>query len=621
MFANLVGLCISTAFFALLLASGAFVFGSKMGSTTRGTVVPLLFVPLLADWIRFVANISFLNCFLIALIIYAIGALAILYKIGGLHGNLFKRNFSVLWKVTIILTLLNVLIRTWVFTGSVPNPADDNWGGYKTSALYHATGWPAIATDAEGISYAYYYFLYTWPAALAGFFGVNFWFGTWITDVLFCVLGSLLTFEVVKPRIDSRCSVQAYSFLLVCGASFGLFLAIALRVSPHDFGSILRAVLPDNLDVSSPRSDGTYWMPFAVFCTGLLFTALHLLLQQWRHRVLPIRLAFVILVISALAGYSTIHLIGFALICLPFLLIIVVRDLPVNRRLPAIGSLFFIGAVSLLAGLPLITELVGRHQQPASGNNYGLFIWIGNYSSAYSTASLVKFGILIALVWLVSNPLAIVSFFNKKNNRRPFFMWLCAAIFIWGSLISLSGILDLFKLAHEFSHKFEGTIALAGIFLFFQIESERKWLSIFFALALIGPAFFIVNTVRANIQCAKLDPVWKTIDAKCNNEKIPVYYYLTDEDRHKELPWVKFAPFNSRAHFQMPTGQVDPHSFVYLQSGSITLNTEYPFDINRLKKQYPNASQYLLLTRPQPNVENVLYESSNFQLSIHPMPR
>ncbi len=63
-------------FYGLLLSSGAKAFGNRMGSVTRGAVIPLLFIPLICDWIRFAGNLPFKTSWALALLLYATVALA-----------------------------------------------------------------------------------------------------------------------------------------------------------------------------------------------------------------------------------------------------------------------------------------------------------------------------------------------------------------------------------------------------------------------------------------------------------------------------------------------------------------------------------------------------------------
>lgn len=618
MISDLIQLALPSLFFALLMASGALVFSVKLGTLTRGAIVPLLLIPLVADWLRFLGNLPFLPCFLAACLIYGMGVSIFYFKRRPQLQHKFVLPSKVCWQVLLGIFLLNILMRTWLFTGTVPNPADDCWGGYKSVALYHATGWTLPAPDADSITFNYYYFLYTWVAFCAGIFGVNFWVGSWLVDVLFCALGAILAFEILKPRINSIFSVLTTIIFFVGGATFHGLVAIAYRLPPKEWGGALMRGLPVDLEALFPRTDNYFWMPFAVFCTGVLLTALHLLLQQWRHRITPIRFAFVVLAISALPGYSTIHLIGFVVIVVPLLLVIVAFKLPTHKRLATLWSFVLLGGLSLLSGLPLITELLKRHQRPSSEGIYSTAFWFESHPGDYSTIMVIKIALIVILSCILYNPLAISSFFCQTSKRRPLYIWLCRGIFLWGTLVCLTGILDKYKLNHEFCFKFGPFIAATGAFLFFQLNSNNVWLKRMFCLALITPLLIIANTVRANIQCKKSDPVWRVIDAKSDRGKIPVYYLVTDDFRNEETPWVKFAPFFSKAYFHLPYGQVDRHSFVYWRDIEFPPQTES--DLQRLKKRFPQATQYFLLTTPQANKDGVLYESENFQLSLHLMP-
>jgi hypothetical protein len=187
-------------FFLLLSASGVLTFGRALGTPARGAAVPFLAIPPVEDWIRYLLNCSFKAAWLAALLLWVAFVVVRLaqrrFSLAGLPRLLFSRR----WQIVFFSVLFfHIVSRLWLLSGVAPNPRDDLWGGYKANALFNTQGWPAPNPEIPEIGFTYYYFAYTWPAALASWLGISLWAAWWPSIVALSTIGLLLIVELWLP--------------------------------------------------------------------------------------------------------------------------------------------------------------------------------------------------------------------------------------------------------------------------------------------------------------------------------------------------------------------------------------------------------------------------------------
>ena len=194
---------LTSLFFAVLLVSGARVFGVLFGTPMRGAVLPLVAIPLATDWCRYLFALSPATALGVCTLIYLIVAAVYFLVAKPEHPFIgmapaVRRNW---WLCLAILVVVHIGIRTWIFTGSVPNPADDVWSGYKCGALLHTKSWPTTMTDEPELGMSYYYYGWEWPAALESWVSAPPQAGWWVTAIILCVAGGMLAIELFLPRL------------------------------------------------------------------------------------------------------------------------------------------------------------------------------------------------------------------------------------------------------------------------------------------------------------------------------------------------------------------------------------------------------------------------------------
>ena len=606
---------ITVAFFAVIMGLGAWTGGAAMGGWMRGAAMPLMIIPLLSDWIRFVAKVPHSVSFGFALGVFLIGAGVVCWADRRNHTERFALfRDQRWWLVFIMFVAVHVVVRTWIMTGSVPNPADDTFGGYKSNALLNSMSWPTRHPEAPESVMSYYYYIYAWPAGLAGLLGVSLKAGWWVTAVVFCVAGGMLAFEVILPRLRStRWSLLA-GLALLNGCSLAILLALPLKIPPRDWGHEVEVLTtPAGLYMRVPQIVGAYWAPFAIFASGLLLVTLVFLFDSLWNRLSRAQLSFCILSLGSLAGYCTFHLIGLALVVVPVLAVAVIR-MGKESRLGWFARLLGMGAASIAACLPLLLDLAQR----SAGTRYYRFrdplhVWLQTAGDKYSAGHIIGLIAWTLLCGLATNVLIFPILFRHRPNRLPPLASVLLGIFIWGSVLSLFGVTD------DFVPKFGHFLGTTLVVVFFLMEERPRWAAPLFFAGLVGPVLGLLNGVRANFFTPKWDGAWWAADRAARSSGEVVFYDIPAEERHNRTPWINLLPLYSRTRFLVPAEQVDDQGQNFLRDPSDL--AKLPSTEARLQKAIGDAPSYLLLTVPKevPGGEE-LYRSDSFSLWRLPRP-
>ncbi len=480
-------------------------------------------------------------------------------------------------------------------------------------------GWPAPHPQAPEIAFSYYYYIYSWPAALTSWLGISLWAGWWVTAVVVSTVGGLLILDFLRVPVRSWWMAAIMIVLVINGASFLVVISTLLHMPPKMWGgeemrAMQHAFVAKDLYLWLPQIARAYWAPFAVLAGGVLFQTLQLLLQQWRHRPSPPRALFCMLAIGSLAGYCTFHLLGFLLIIIPLLLWVLVYKLPTEKRWRAVGLLAVIGLVSALLSMPILAEFAQRAPGVRDIRFVPLLEWL-QHSSAVTAPTLMKLALFIAGIWAFNNPLGVAALFMKSRTDHSLQTWICQGIFLWGSVVCLFGVVN------EFGPKFGSLVFLAGIFVFLQRAGQSRRWRIFLALAVVSSALTLANNIRANFAVAKLDKVWRVIDRECEGGKIPVYYDVTAKELESTSLWIGAAPLFARAQFFIPAGEIDDTGYNFLR---IPEQQKHLGDtLNRLRTFYPHAEHYLLLSKPRGRLADrpLLYQGGVFLAGKLPLKK
>lgn len=602
------------AFFAILLGLSGWFFGEKMGGFARGAALPMFTIPLLTDWTRYF-GVGFSAAVGSSLVVYACvtaGVLILGRSRGG--GSGAGSRVSREWILAfVILFAAHALVRTWIFTGSVPIPADDTFGGYKASGLLHAAGWPAMHPEAPELPFSYYYYSFVWPATLSALLHVPLTVGWWATAVTLCVTGGMLIFEVIAPYLRSTGVAVLAALALFNGASIAFVLALSQGFAPRHWGHFVQlAGDPFSLYIRVPQGFGGYITPFAIFSTGALLVIVVLSVEWMSRRWTIPEVVFSLLGLSSLVGYCTFHIIGTVLAVLPPLLVaaaVTQRQRVFLNWLPRLAAIGF-GAMLLSAPLLLLylerksVDRAGRFQNP-------LLVWLGGAFEKFPADQVLWLLFWIMLVTLASNVVALACIPQWRKVRSHPLALVLFSMFALGTIVCLCGVTD------DFVAKFGNFAATAAVVVFFMLPNKPKWCWVILLISLIGPILDGINAARANIVKPKMDEVWKTIDRETAKSGEVVLYDVDEGVKRSRLPWDNIPPFFSRARFVVPATQIEGILFV---SDPGEFQNLPPTPV-RLANFAGGHSTYLLLTDPsheQPGTE--LYRSTLFTLRRVPFP-
>ncbi|MEA3207925.1 MAG: hypothetical protein QOE70_982 [Chthoniobacter sp.] len=592
--------------FLVLLGTGAWAFGARLGGLARGAAVPLLAVPLLSDWLRFAVKLPFATAFALAAGLCVVASVSC-----GVIGRAPRSDRTLdnghWWLALAVLAALHVVMRCWLVTERGPNPADDGLAGYKSLALLNSISWPTIHPEAPELPLSYYYYAYCWPASLATL-GVSLKIGWWMTAVVLCVVGGMLALEAVLPRLRTRADVGLASVTIGAGASFAFVLGIAQRLP-------LRAWLQEvsfltakfGLYMRVPQTVCGYWAPFSVFASGVLLVATLFLFDLIRLRWDGARFAWTVLGIAGLAGYCTFHLLGFAVVVVPILIVtawLYRREGGLRRGFVGIGAL---GIGSAFTTLPLLLDLAQRQ----TGTRYDRFrdpllVWLQTALDKYSVFVVLGLGLWTLTAVLLSNVLLVPLLARWRKERPSPENILLFSIFAVGTGLCFFGVTD------DFVPKFGGFVATTLIVAFL---GSGPWLGgtrCFWIAAVVVPVLIVLNTVRANVASPRWDGAWRAIDTTARSGEV-VLYDVAVTERRKRNPWQSVIPFFARARFLVPADQVDDQGQNFLRDPAAL--QALPPTGTRLARMVGDAPSYLLLTTPGgPPVGEELYRSELFSL-------
>ena len=586
------GAALGISFFAVPLLSGGRVFGAALGAPMRGAVIPLLGIPLLTDWLRFAAHFSPARALAVSTILYLVVAALFFLRFRP------QSPFSIMdpaarryWMLALVLLFAShALLRVWLFTGTVPNPADDGYSGYKANALIHTPSWPTMFTEALETPMAYYYYAYEWPAALASWAGVPLRAGWWVTAIILCASGSMLIFESILPRFRDRRDFLLGTLVVLNGCSISFVLAAAFKLGPR-FWTQEAGILGSryHLYLRTPQFNSGYWSPFAVFVAGLLGVVVCYL---WRlieeRKVHRAEFVFVLLTVASLAGYCTFDLIGFAIVFVPVLTvaaIIVQRGESLRRWLLPLAAM---GIAALAVSLPIVLQL--SHRAPGSRQERfkdPLLVWLHTGLPIYGLHVLLGLLLWFLLALALSNLLVLPILFPGNTSPRERFTVLLLWIFGFGTFVCLFGVID------DFVPKFGIALAAIGILAFYSIRNPPVWSMPLLMIGLIGPGLGFLDTIRANVVLQKADPIWKTLDALNTQTHEVVLYDVPLPERYRRTGWTNTTPYFSQIEFVVPVNEIDDLGINFMVNPA-QLATLPPTAV-RMRQFSKGAPTYLLL--------------------------
>jgi len=597
-------------FFAILLISSVRVFGALFGSPMRGAVLPLVAIPLATDWCRFLLKLSPAAALAGSVALYLVFTAVFFLRakpkspFSGMD-HAARRNW---WFCLAILLVAHILIRTWIFTGSVPNPADDNWAGYKSDALIHSSSWPTMLPSEPEISMSYYYYGWMWSAGLASWFGAAAAPAWWVSAIVFCVTGGMLIIELFLPHLRDRRSLALASLVIIAGCSISALLAIPQGLKPQDWGWAGK-VLCEHYGLYMIVAGGpNLWTPTAVFAQGVLMVALVLLWRLFEDWT-PNRPAsiFVVLALASLAGYCTFDLFGFGIVVLPVLVLaVLVTDLrgALRRWFP---HLIAMGIASVLLCLPLLLSLLHRAPGAHLAAYIPLLVWLQTAPQRFGLPLILGLAVWAVLSTALGNVLIFPVLFREDRQPLPAFTRLLIAIFFFGAFVCFFGV------SFDFPSKFGQFVALTAILAFFTLEKPPKWAGALLLCGVVGPGLITLNTVRANIFLQKVDPVWRTLDQLAAQTHEVVLYDITASEHAQRGGWLHLEPFFSRIQFLEPADQVVDADLVYFSDPALLKSL--PPTMVRLHKLMNGAHTYLLLRTGTAAPKGTrLYSSPSFSL-------
>lgn len=590
-------------FLGLLFASGASAYSRATGSFARGGSVPFLFIPLIADWVRFLGHVHFQTSWLAALIIYLLATA--LWRLRVPRGLSWRTVLPWLLPLAFLL-LANIAIRAWLFTGSAPNPADDVFAGYKASAVFNSTGWPTTCPEAPELAFSYYYYIFMWPAALGHWLNIPFWSGWWATAVWTCTIGCLLILEPLQARLKNKLLWLLTAAFAITGAAFTLPVIVLQRIPVKYWGGVMTSFTGDEFRFQIPQHYADYWGPFTLLAGGFLLNAVFLLIQLLRHRrFTPGRSGYVSLGLGALAGYCTFDLLGFGLVFVPVLLLILLTMTPVRHWLSSVWRLAVFGVSSVLLGLPFLLEIARRSSEGRITNLRHLPEWLQTHPPI--SQILFLSGVWIGLT-VLRNPLAFVGLVSASTTLRPVWTRFLKGVFLWGCVVCFFGLIT------DFVPKFGSVVALTGALLFWERKRILPWQYVLLVLGLAEPALSALNMTRANMTVQKSDSVWRALDEQAYRQGLPVVYSIGDL-RNTRGVWVNCMPFFSRSVFITPKEEFAETEVNFLRDAALRLSLK-PVP-ERLATQFPQAREYILLGPPDSvPTGKASFHSDNFTLSL-----
>jgi hypothetical protein len=582
------GVLIAILFYAVLLGAGARVFGAALGSPARGAAAPLIIIPLATDWMRFALHLSPAAAFAAAAIIFAAGTMIfhLTYKPAGPFSGM-RRQERNKWLFGLILYLaLEGILRTWLFTGNTPNPADDTYSGYKANAIIHSPSWPTMLPEAPELPMAYYYYVYEWPAAFASLAKVPLLAGWWVTAIVFCTMGAMLLYELILPALRTKRDVLIGALIALNGSDLSFLAALALGFGPKNW-ALIAPILGKRygLYLHVTGYSGGYWSPFAAFAMGLLLVSIWLLWQLIREQRLSRgEYLFVLLSIASLAGYCTFDLIGLVLAIMPVLTAAAVleRKAGVVRRW--VISMVTMGMGALLLSLPVVALLI--HRAPGARQERfkdPLLVWLHTGLPSHGYGALPILALWTAVLIPLTNPTILPVLWRRGDEPEEISIRLLMWIFGFGTFVCLFGVMD------DFEPKFGGVPAGAAILAFYQMRNPPKWSKALLICGLIGPSLVALDTVRANLVLQKVDPVWRKLDAVSDERDEVVLYDVP----RPPLTHPRIYPYFSRAQFLAPVDQIDDQArnFMVDPAQLATL----PPTAERVRELAKGAPTYLLL--------------------------
>ncbi|MFA7345475.1 MAG: hypothetical protein WC003_14335 [Terrimicrobiaceae bacterium] len=538
-------------FFTGLLGLGGAAWGRQLGTFARGAAFMLLTVPLLSDWIRWSFlvshSISWGGAVLIMVLISATVLLLRVRRIGWPKWNLRHRW---VWLLLAVL-IFHLIARLWIFSGSVPNPADDTYGGYKSAALLFSQSWPASHPELPELDFNYYYFAYVWPAGLAAWLGISLHLGWWMTAVVLCSVGSILLGEIFLPYARARWQIPAIALMVTFGSTFSWLIAAAFGLSPKFWGMEYSLLLPKDLYLVTPFFCRAFWMPFALFMSGCLWVVYRFLWSGQLAYPLRVRCWFIWCSVGALAGYCTFLLPAFVLTGVGgwvLLRLLQTRGKALPRLVAQVGGL---GIASLLMALPLLLEFLKREGTARTARfTKPIYHWL--FAGDHVGNHVFVAGVLamVLLLFVTANILGVIALFRHGSNRFWQDSHLILVFLLGSAFVMISPLEDM-------GPKLAVWVVIAGFLLFFRRGGlQSKVLTLVFAASLIGPLLILTNTVRANLALRKMDPVWKYLDNQ-RAEYPYVYFSMGADARAKRLPWDSVVAYYARVRFLVDPAELD----------------------------------------------------------------
>lgn len=572
--------------------------------------IPFLAAPLLYDWLRYLSAVPFGVGWVSSLGIVAFGLAAT----ACLKNNEDSRRPAGGWTWVLLFFVANAILRTWLASGSVPNPADDIFSGYKANSVYHALGMFLPHPEAPELAMNYYYYIYAWPAWFGWAFKLPLLYGWWLTAVFFCSLGAWMVFEVFSSLMELRRLRDRWALwlLLVCGSSLSLLAALPLRLSPRFWGSELKHLLPEDLYVRIPQLVAFYWAPFVPLCMGLLAVCC-----LWFPDVLAgnrpfAKAGFLALAVASLAGYCTFFLMGFVLVVAPAVFV----SCAVWKGWRAIPGMMLrmvaVGGAAILACLPILLEFFGREPGVRNPRFRPLLSWLSGLPRGEWLPAVSWVLFCVVLIWIIANPLGIAGAFSRGVKKEGPHRLMFVVMFLWGTVVCVLGVVD------DFVPKFGLWVALAGAGVFLLAGKHlTRWGFALWAATLIMPGLLVLNTVRANLAKGRLDPVWKVLDAEGAEKNRPVLYRLGTDEQEKRTPWEDIVPYYSRAQFYAAVEEIDETGRNFLKNPSGLEGLRRLSLEDRLK----GPGEYLYLTSADgQGPGELIYSSTLFHLYLCKKP-
>jgi hypothetical protein len=493
-------------------------------------------------------------------------------------------------RALVFLVIVHMLVRSWMFTGSAPLPSDDACAGYKANALINSPSWPTVFPEAPELALAYYYYAFSWPAALASWVHLPVPSGWWVTAIVLCAMGGMLVLELILPRLRSGRDFLVALVVVTAGCDVSYLPSLAYGLGPKNWyregGFIGRLGDHFGLYLRVPQfvcyqnSNG----PFAGFEAGLLVVAVVLL---WRlitdGKAKGAESIFVGLVIASLAGYCTFDLIGFVLVIAPVLCgaAIAVQGGGALRRW--FVPLAAMGAGSLALCLPIVMSLAHRSREIRLDRfRDPLLIWLrtGLPHAGYGVFAMLVVAFVLAAG--ISNVALLPVMFRGGKEPLPAFTKLLLWMFWFGTFVCLFGVTD------DFVGKFGWFLSMVAILAFFTIEKPPKWSRVLLVCGVIGPGLAILNCVRANIVMEKFNPAWATLDQLEAQRHEVVVYDVPDAERRRRGPLEILIPYFSRIEFVAPVEQINEQG------------QDYMMDPSQLKTLPPTAERVRALAKGSP---------------------